>query len=106
MASVTIAEQHPGGEGNRRVVYADVDITSYSNGGESVSPDDFQLGQIVGFDILDPVSDTGHAWHFDYSNNNIDAYTFDYDAASDGPAIEASDTTDVGQCRVRVVGIG
>lgn len=89
-----------GARKTRRVKF---DITSYSSE-ESVTASDVGLKKLDDLELLGAASDTGHVWEWDQANKQIKAFTADYDAASDGPLIEASGTTDVGAMWVRAYG--
>lgn len=104
-----------------KAVVGELDITSYTSGGESVSASDFGLSSLKRVEIIDSTSDTGHVFRWDNANGAVDAfeptgshshtentestYTQNTTTASASSAgSEAAGTTDVGACRVRAVG--
>lgn len=61
-------------EGRKVARVADVDITSYTASGESLTAADMGLKKISYVRILDSNSDNGHIWRYDYDNSKIRAY--------------------------------
>jgi hypothetical protein len=71
---------------------------SYPTGGEAVS-----FGFTPDFVIAEPVG--GYVFSWDYSAEKLEAYYYDYDAGSDGAAIEVANATDLSSVTCRVLAI-
>ena len=98
--TVTIQDQYV--QGNKKVVIADVDITSYTSGGEPLTPADLGLQGINYVSMKS--TENGYDFSYDYTNQKIIARYYDYDAAADGVAIAVPATTDVGTLRLKAEG--
>lgn len=97
----------PGGRrvesfGSMKAVYARVDITTYTNGGEVFTAGEFNLGAIVG--LLPVSSENGYMCVWDHANSKLIVMYFDYDAGADGVAITADAVNDVGTFDMLVLG--
>lgn len=85
--------------GAMKVRIADVDITSYTNGGEGFTPSDMGMHRFQFVSVFS--TENGYLFTYDYTNEQILAY----EAGADGAALdEVADTTDVGTTRVMAFG--
>lgn len=91
--ALTLTEDKRTVHGDQDVVVYKVDFdSSYPTGGEALTPSDLGLRNI---DLVVPTSKDGHVFEYDYSNEKLQAFWADYDAAADGALIEVADATDL-----------
>lgn len=85
--------------GAMKVRIVEVDITSYTSGGEAFTPNDAGMHR---FQYVTAQSDeNGYMFTYDYDNEAIQAY----EASTDGSGLdEAAGATDVGVVRLFCVG--
>ena len=82
-------------QGNKKITTADIDITSYTTDGESVTPTNLGLSRIDSLEIQS--TENGYMFVHDRTNNKIKALT--------AAATQAASTTDVGTMRVKAEGV-
>lgn len=61
-------------QGSRKTRRVKFDITSYTNGGESVTAGDVGLKTLDQLVLLGNASDNGHIWEWDQANKQIKAF--------------------------------
>lgn len=88
--------------GAMKVRIVEVDITSYTAGGEPFAPSDAGMHRFQ-FVTAEP-DENGYVANYDYDGELIRVFTADYDAAADGPLIDAGGGTDAGVVRLFCVG--
>lgn len=85
--------------GAMKVRFADVDITSYTAGGESFTPNDAGMHRFQY--VAANSTENGYVFVYDYTNETVKAY----EASTDGSTLdEAAGTTDVGTVRLMCIG--
>jgi len=72
--------------------------SSYPTGGEAV-----EFGFTPEFVIAEPTA--GYVFTWDYTNEKLLAYRYDYDAVADGVAIQVADTTNLSAVTCRIMAI-
>ena len=87
--------------GSIKACIARVDITTYTNGGETFTPAEFNMRSIGS--IFASSSENGYIAIWDQSSKLIVMY-FDYNAGADGVAITADAVNDVGEFDLLVLG--
>ena len=85
---------------NQHFVVGSMDIADYETDGIEVSE---LSGRTVEFCIFEP--NGGYFFQYDYSNNKVKAYYFDYDAGADGAAIEVGDTVSINLTGIKFIAI-
>lgn len=86
-----------------KLVTVDVNITSYTNGGEPLVPSDLNMKNFLAV-MLSPNENYGYATRYNYTDGVIEVLYGNYDS-SDGVLIQIPDTTDVGLVRVVAFGV-
>ncbi len=87
-----------------KLVTVDVNITSYTNGGEPLTPSDLNMKKFLAV-IPTPNENYGYSTRYNYTDEVIEALYADYDGSADAVLIQVPDTTDVGVVRVVVFGV-
>lgn len=92
-ATVTSVTGRAESIGSKRFVIVDIALdASYPTGGESITAGTFGLAT-VDFVLCEPSA--GYTFEYDHANSKLLAYYSDNNNASDGPAIQVPNTTDL-----------
>lgn len=91
--AITFVDQYV--QGNKLVTVADIDITSYTTDGESVTAANLGLSRIDHMSIQS--TENGYIYVHDRTNDKIKVMT--------AAATQASSTTDTGTVRVKAEGV-
>ena len=90
--------------GEKRFVYATITFdTSYADGGEELVPGDVGMDH---FDMVIVTQKSGYTFEYDYTNEKLLAYWYDYDGGADAVAIVVTATTNMSTVAARGMFIG